>query len=506
VASASYASIAAQVSAIQSASGYEDLLFTVAENSDSDGITFTYKIAGSVASTPTFTGTASTHTITNPTVGISVLTPVAGVAAKYDVTGVASETTTLVVSDGSTTVSVSSAAYTSIAEQVTAIKAGSGYDNLKFTVASNGAGNGFEFTYKTTGAVSSAPTLTGTGSSHSVTTDIAGVTPVNSSSTTTISVGTDTPSGVVKAINQANTGVTATLIDTGTGSNTYKILLSGQTGSNGVFTLTASPDLGFHDTANSLQTAQDSIIKYEGINVTRDSNSITDIIEGVTLNLLSVTASDVSLTISNDRSTLKTSIEDMVQSYNDLLLLFDNFTAEETEAEMSGALSEDSSLLRFLTNKIRTTIFSDSSTPSGSLVAIRDLGISTDQYGKMQFDATTYDAAVLVSYDDIVTMLTADTSGQYLFDSNNKGLAQDIATVLEDLTDSTGVVSNRETSAATKLVEHEDNLIKLQARMDSVYERYLMQFGVMENLMATLDSTKDYLTTQFEAMSKVYEN
>jgi flagellar hook-associated protein 2 len=348
--------------------------------------------------------------------------------------------------------------------------------------------------------------LTGTGSSHSVTTDIAGVTPVNSSSTTTISVGTDTPSGVVKAINQANTGVTATLIDTGTGSNTYKILLSGQTGSNGVFTLTASPDLGFHDTANSLQTAQDSIIKYEGINVTRDSNSITDIIEGVTLNLLSVTASDVSLTISNDRSTLKTSIEDMVQSYNDLLLLFDNFTAEETEAEMSGALSEDSSLLRFLTNKIRTTIFSDSSTPSGSLVAIRDLGISTDQYGKMQFDATTYDAAVLVSYDDIVTMLTADTSGQYLFDSNNKGLAQDIATVLEDLTDSTGVVSNRETSAATKLVEHEDNLIKLQARMDSVYERYLMQFGVMENLMATLDSTKDYLTTQFEAMSKVYEN
>ena len=475
-------------------------------NSDGDGIAFTYKTAGSVASTPTFSGSASTHTITNPTVGISVLTPVAGVAAKYNVTGISSETTTLVVSDGSTTVSVDSATYTSIAEQVTAIKAGSGYDNLKFTVASNGDGDGFVFTYKTTGAVTSAPTLTGTGSSHSVTTDIAGVTPINSSSTTTISVGTDTPSGVVNAINQANTGVTATLIDTGTGSNTYKILLSGQTGSNGVFTLTSSPDLGFHETANGLQTAQDSIIKYEGINITRDSNSITDIIEGVTVNLMSVTASNVNLTISNDRSTLKNSIQDMVQSYNDLIVLFDNFTSEETEVEMSGALSEDASLLRFLTSKIRTTIFSDSSTPSGSLVGIRDLGITTDQYGKMQFNATTYDAAVLANYNDIVTMLTADTSGQYLFDSNNKGLAQDIATALEDLTDSTGVVSNRETSAASKLVEHEDDLIKLQTRMDAVYERYLMQFGAMENLMATLDSTKDYLTSQFEAMSKVYEN
>lgn len=506
VASATYGSIAAQVSAIQGASGYGDLLFTVGVNSDGDGIAFTYKTAGSVASTPTFTGTGSTHTITNPTVGVSVSTPVTGVAAKYSVTGTGSETTTLVVSDGSITVSVDSATYTSIAEQVTAIQAGSGYENLEFTVASNDAGNGFEFTYKTTGAITTAPTLTGTGSSHSVTTSIAGVTPVNSATTTTISVDTDTPAGVVNAINQANTGVTATLVDTGIGSNTYRILLSGQTGSNGVFTLTGSPDLGFHDTANSLQTAQDSIINYEGINITRDSNSITDIIDGVTINLMAASATNVNLAITNDRSSLKTSIQDMVQSYNDLLLLFDNFTAEESEVEMSGALSEDGALVRFLTNKIRTTVFADSSTASGSIVAIRDLGITTDQYGKINFDETTYDAAVLASYSDVVTMLTADTSGQYLFDTNNKGLAQDIATGLEDLTDSTGIMTNRETSEASTLAEHEADLQKLETRMDSVYSRYLLQFGAMESLMASLDSTKDYLTSQFEAMNNIYNS
>jgi flagellar hook-associated protein 2 len=196
----------------------------------------------------------------------------------------------------------------------------------------------------------------------------------------------------------------------------------------------------------------------------------------------------------------------MVQSYNDLLLLFDNFTAEKTEVEMSGALSEDGSLVRFLTNKIRTTIFSDSSTASGSISALRDIGITTDQYGNIKFNETQYDAAVLSSYSDIVTMLTADTTGQYLFDANNKGLAQDIATALEDLTDSTGVISNRETSTSTKLTEHEENLVKLQTRMDSVYQRYLVQFGAMENLMASIDSTKDYLTSQFEAMANVYKS
>ena len=61
VVSASYSSIADQVSAIQGGSGYGDLLFTVGMNADNDGIAFTYKTAGSVASTPTFTGSARWH-------------------------------------------------------------------------------------------------------------------------------------------------------------------------------------------------------------------------------------------------------------------------------------------------------------------------------------------------------------------------------------------------------------------------------------------------------------
>ena len=320
-----------------------------------------------------------------------------------------------------------------------------------------------------------------------------------------ISVPTDTPSGVVSAINSANTGIKATLVDTGTGSNTYRILLSGVSGSNGIFALTSNPDLGFHDTANSLQTAQDSIINYEGITVVRDSNALTDVIEGVTINLMSTTASDVRVTITNDKSTLKTNIQSMVASYNDLLTLFDNFTAVDSEAEMAGALSEDGSMVRFITDKIRTKVFADSSTPSSTIVAMRDLGVSVNRYGKIEFSESVYDAAVANSYDDIVTMLTADTSNQNLFEVSSKGLAQDIATALEDMTDATGIVTNLDTNATKELSEYEDELTKLQTRMDAGYNRDLMQFGAMESLMATLDYTIDYLTSQLESMSKVYE-
>ena len=506
VGSATYSSIGDQVSAIQGGSGYSSLLFTVHENSAGNGIEFRYKTAGSVASTPTFTGTGSTHTVTNPTVGVSVLTPVSGVAAEYAVSGTASETTTLLVSDGTSTVSVGSASYANIAAQVTAIQAASGYSNLKFTVSSNDAGNGFKFTYKTTGAITTAPTLTGTGSTHTVGASTAGRTSVNAPTTTMIGVASDTPAGIVSAINRANTDVKATLVDTGTGSNNYRIILSGQTGSDGVFVVTSTPDLGFHDTANSLQEAQDSIIDFEGLTITRSSNQLTDVIEDTTINLLGTSSSNVTLTVSNDRSTLKTRIQDMVTSYNDVLTIFDNFTATDSEAELAGALSGDTSLIRFLKDKIKSAVFANSSTPAGSITSIRSLGVSVNQYGTVTLDAAKYDAAIATRFDDVVTMLTADTNNQNLFEVADKGLAQDIATILKSFTDTKGMVKARETSTASELSDHKASLVKLEARMDAVYNRYLLQFGTMEKLMATLDSTKDYLTSQFESLSKAYDD
>ena len=505
VGSATYTSIDQQVAAIQGGTGYSSLLFTVAKNAAGNAIEFTYKAAGSVASTPTFTGSGSSHTITNPTVGVSVATPVTGVAAVYNVTATASETTALTASDGSNSITVASATYNSIADQVTAMQGATGYNDLLFTISANDAGNGFKFTYKTTGAVTTAPTLTGS-SSHTVGTTTTGVTAVNSATTTTINVATDTPAGVVSAINAAKTGVTATLVDTGTGTNTYRIVLSGATGSDGVFNVTSTPDLGFHDVANSLQTAQDSIMEFEGLSITRSSNEISDVIDGATINLIATTSSAVRLNITNDKSTLKTNIQSMVDTYNDLNNLFTTFTSTSSEDELGNALGDDTSMVRFLKDQIRTAIFADSSTKSGNINAMRDLGISVDKSGTMTFTSTTYDAAILSSYNDIVTMLTADTSNESLFTTTNKGLAQDIATALGNFTDSDGIVTTRSTNATSDLADHKEELAELETRMESVYQRYLTQFTAMESLMASMDATKDYLTGQLESLSKAYDD
>jgi len=173
---------------------------------------------------------------------------------------------------------------------------------------------------------------------------------------------------------------------------------------------------------------------------------------------------------------------------------------------LGGSLSDDTSMVRFLTDQIRTAIFADSSTNSGNITALRDLGISVDKSGAMTFTETTYDAAVLASYDDIVTMLTADTSNESLFTTTNKGLAQDIATTLGNFTDSDGIVTTRSEGATEDLADHKEELVELEKRMEAVYERYLAQFTAMESLMASMDATKEYLTGQLESLSKAYDH
>ena len=68
-----------------------------------------------------------------------------------------------------------------------------------------------------------------------------------STTTSTVTVSTPTPEGVVAAINASSTGIKATLIDTGTSGTNYRIVLSGPTGSEGAFSISSTPDLGFSD-------------------------------------------------------------------------------------------------------------------------------------------------------------------------------------------------------------------------------------------------------------------
>ena len=488
--------LAGYIAAIE-ANKHADFLFGFAVDG-SDGVTFTQTTAGAG------TLTSATGTVT---AGITAASPVTGVAAIYRSALSASVTGTLALSDGVNSVSVASASYTDVAAQVAAIQGATGYEDLLFTVAANG--NNIDITYKTTGAIATAPTVTVGGTSKTVTTPTSGVTAVNSPVVTRIPVSTTTPTGVTDAINAANKGVRASLVDTGGDGTNYRIMLSGVSGVDGTFAVTSSvsDDLGFGDTDKKLQSSQDAIVNYDGLTITRGSNQIADVISGATISLNATTSESIRLTITSDTGTLKTSLRSVVTAYNELQSLIKNLGTESSASTdaMNGALANESGMLNQLKSTIRSAIFADSGTKAGNINALRDIGISLSQTGNMTFNETSFTSAAASDYTDIVTMLTANTTDQNLFSTAEKGLSQDIATVLDDLTASTGLVAVRAKGADTIVLSHKAELETLEVRMEAVYQRYLKQFAAMETIMASMDTTKDYLTGQLETLSKAYD-
>ena len=332
------------------------------------------------------------------------------------------------------------------------------------------------------------------------------ITVTSNGSTQTISVdaGDDTPAGVVAAINASGTGFTATLIDTDTAGTNYRIVLQGPSGEDNAFTVSSTPDLGFHTAGNQLQSAANAWLKVDGMSIERTSNNISDAISGVTLNLNAV-ASGTSLQVTNDTTTLKEKLKELVATYNVVQVVLNELSdPDSTEEEVGGALSNDMAFVRSVRDAIYAAVTTDSSTPSGDVSALRDLGIELTKTGTLSFNEATYDEVVLNNFSDVVTMLSAGTTNQSAYDGADQGLAFDSMEVINGLMDSIdGIFAVREDTATEQLKTYEDRLLAIELRMEKVYQTYLKQFSVMEDLVNTLNNTRDYVKQQLDSIAKI---
>lgn len=344
------------------------------------------------------------------------------------------------------------------------------------------------------------------------------ITPGTGSATTvSIAAGNDTPQGLVSAINAADAGVNATLLAEDSSGSNYRIVLTGATGASNTFVVSSTlsdADLGFHDSGNgnssdnsgtlSMQNPADASLNYNGITVTRSTNRISDVITGVTLSLNATHTGGATTAVNvvSDRTTLKDSLKSLVATYNDVqFALTEISNPDSEEEEVGGALARDLSVIRTVRDTIYNAVTQDSSTPSGGITGLRDIGVTLTGYGKLKFSETAYDAVAATSFDDISVMLSAGTNNQSRYDGQSQGLAIDAIAKMEVLTDSIdGIFAQRTESTRKELSSYSKELLELETRMDALYERYLSQFTVMETLVKQLNSTRESLTDTWSNM------
>ena len=168
---------------------------------------------------------------------------------------------------------------------------------------------------------------------------------------------------------------------------------------------------------------------------------------------------------------------------------------------MGGALARDLAVIRTVRDTVYQAVTQDSSTPSGDITGLRDIGVTLTGYGELEFSETAYDSKAAASFEDISTMLSAGTNNQSRYDGQSQGLAIDAIAKLEVLTDSIdGIFAQRTESTRKELSTFYKELIDLEARMEALYERYLSQFTVMETLVKQLNSTRESLITTWSNM------
>jgi len=358
-----------------------------------------------------------------------------------------------------------------------------------------------------------------------ITFTIAGVT-----STSPITVSTPTPEGVVTAINNAQLDVTASLVNTGAASNPLRIVLQGKSGAANGFSFNSSPavDLGFsfaNPGAGTLpnRVAQDAQLTVDGISVSRSTNQMSDVISGVTLDLLNTTAGNATVSLSRDIAPVKEKIKNLVTTYNDLQSILDSALDKDSTVEGLGGSLVGDSVARSIRTMVRQIVMPDVSSPAASdapITNLRQLGLFIDSDNKMKFASIKNSAAPgesLLNVGDESVLDTAlaqrfdDVAGYFAGANGSIGKATEMADRLAGTgayTDSSVSPSSpirlltvQQRNANERISADKERLAALDDRMSNLLKRYTEQFSVMDSIVGSSKSTRTGIENSFKGMS-----
>jgi flagellar hook-associated protein 2 len=359
-----------------------------------------------------------------------------------------------------------------------------------------------------------------------------------------IDAGSDNLTDIATALNGANLGLTATLAGS---SGAYYLTVQGDADVVGsdfaiaTYTGTVTSDTSspttvsyglFNSTSVSIskpstaissgnnywgttvQSAQDAYLTVDGISITSSSNTVTDAVPGVTLSLIAANGTYSSSTVSGtagsirlttDTDLAKTKIKAFVTAYNDAMTLMDEVTNPKSTLDTYGATLVGNSTIRTLRDQIRTFTIDDSSTTSGSLSALRDIGIEIDTAGKLTLKETTLDSVLASSYSDVITMLTGDQEALSEYDTTtDAGISGDLSRSIFKMIATYGTVSVESRNATTRITKYQDDLAALEERMKKLLERYTQQFATMDSIVGNTKSTQTGLTSSFDGLMAMY--
>lgn len=314
---------------------------------------------------------------------------------------------------------------------------------------------------------------------------------------------TDSLKDIANAINNAkdpsddkgtkSAGLKATIV------NNQLVISSEEMGDR---TLTIGGDLkdslGF---ANS-QTSRGQSAKFtlDGIEMERNSNSPTDVIDGVTLNFKKADATKtITLGLTNDTDKELSAVKDFVSQYNSVM----SFLSEKMDVgdpsksdNTTGALAGDSTLIS-LQSKLQSTVLGGKSVDG---VSASTLGLSVDRNGTLSLDETKFKAQLAKNPNAVKDFFFVDTSSKYSTEKTGTGYTADFKAVIDRYTStksgSEGVISLRKSSYQSEIKDYNKQIERITEQIATKRARYVTMFTNLDTAIGNLQSQFSYFQSQ----------
>ncbi len=303
---------------------------------------------------------------------------------------------------------------------------------------------------------------------------------------------TNTLSDIANAINgsTSNPGVTATIVN---GANGQQLMLSSsKTGVANGFSISASSDssAGLASLATTLNTpgsneALDAKLTVDGIPVTSATNTVTGMMDGVTLNLTSTGTN--TLTVAQDNTAATNAIQGFVDAYNSYVSTTSQLSSYDTSTGAAGVLLGDTTLTS-VQRQINSVL--SNSVKGNSVGTLANLGITRNADGTLSLDS-----------DKLSTALQSNASAVKNLFTGTNGYATTLNTAINAYTSSGGIITTRMNSLNNTLTQLGQQQTALNSRMATYQTQLQQQYTSLDTLMSTLNNTSSYLTTALEQLT-----
>ena len=338
--------------------------------------------------------------------------------------------------------------------------------------------------------VATAATVVGTGTGSFAYTVNGTQASVAVSATTTLQQLSDAINNDAK-----NPGVTATVMDDGTGTATafHLVLVSKKTGDANAVTIgTNTTNLTFSEIqAKGVLYAQVTI---NGITYQRATNTISDIVSGVTLNLESAPG-DSTIKVTSDTASVKDKIVAMVEAYNAAAKEIADNSKYDPKTKVAGSLSGISTF-RTMTSQMNQTLLISINGLGGAYSNMTDIGLSFNRDGTASLDQTVLGAALESNPEDVQRLLVGDTA------KGIDGVATQLNAQLRDITKpSRGVISNEKDRVDQTIQRLNDQIETMTTRLNSKYDLLTKQFVQLDTLLSSFQKQGDFLTAQIASLT-----